>query len=567
MDQDKQESRKRVSFAAEPQINYIYNKEHSTSTTNSYCLDSAMDITTELQEFKNLNLFVKDENLKEEEDELIEPNTNLAKRMSLDPLKYAEQDIFAEENEFNVDTNNSNIKNVFWRSSIKNEPRKSLNTSFEDTAAINSSFAVDELVNTIDLRKIIPQEWQEKKNITDFLISNGIRFLDETAVTSMKRDTLSKSRNIVDPKLMAYYKYSLSERIEFLYNFSTFLIDKMKDLQKEIEVVESEIDVDNINKDNLKRMRNEARNKAKIDWYSLRKIYEIQFNKKMIENKSKVIDLLNTAKRENEVLSEQINAKTSNIETLKSKIADFKSKVSSFENDNVQKTEKLQIMIDERIKVRESVKYDLEMVEQIYNSQKKEEEDIQKRINKINDDINNIKKNIAIKNVSEGQLDEIKKQIEKYSCIYRFKIVKINKHSIILDVAGNIISAEINNSFDVHSCFVIKTDGDPFSEFSRSLIQNLQQLKLQDFILRCLEIFYHCFALRKEINNVKEKAKVECFYLNSNLYIRIHPADTKLYLDLSITNGFDLIHNEKICSNLKSSFGSLTSYINGCLIK
>ncbi|ELA42859.1 uncharacterized protein VICG_00174 [Vittaforma corneae ATCC 50505] len=607
MDQDKQESRRRVSFAAEPQINYIYQKENNTSMTSSCSMDMAMDITTELAEFKNLNLFSKDYSANAEDvcdvENMLEIKENesngLSKRVSLDPLKAIEHESFSESSTTAANLGNSStaIQNVqdkiddaehptkeveakspdakskdqtqsiFWRSSIKDEHRKSLNVSFDDTGAINSSFGVEELVNTIDLRKIIPQEWQAKTSIGEFLASQGIRFLDETVMGAMKRDTLSKSRNVVDPSLVLYYKYSLSERIEFLYQFSGFLIDKMKDLQKEIEEVESGIDVSGINKDNLKRIRNEARNKSKIDWYSLRKIYEIQFNKKMIENKSKIVDLLNDVKRQNMKTVETIYLKEQSVNSLRSKISELKEKVSRFEKENVQKTEKLQAMIEEKKKVYESAQNDFETILQSYETQKKEECMIQKRIDRLHQEISSLKKNIAIKNVGESQLDEVKRQLERYGSIYHFKIIKISKHAVLFEVAGNVVSVEVNSLSEVVEFSFVKSDGDPFSEFSRSLIQNSCCRKLVDFIRTCLENFYLCFSLRKEVNAIKEKAKVECFYLNSCLYFRIYPPDSKVLLDMSITDEFDLIYNERICHNLKLSPGSLSLFISEKLIK
>lgn len=589
MDQDKQDARRRVSFAAEPQINYICQKECSTSMTSSCSMD--MDITTELAEFKNLNLFSRDYDLDESPEEerdaedMLEAGTHengsLPKRKSLDPLKFVEHELSSESNEAAGTEDNNTVAQgtqdgaapkdqsqpIFWRSSVKDERRRSLNASFDSTGAINSSFGVEELVNTIDLRKIIPQEQQERTSVGAFLASQGIRFLDETVMGAMKRDTLSKSRNAVDPSLVVYYKYSLSERIEFLYKFSGFLIDKMKDLQKEIDEVEAGIDVDSVNKDNLKRIRNEARNKSKLDWYSLRKIYEIQFNKKMVENKGTVVGLLNAAKRQNASTMGAIGSREQSISSLRSKISELKEKVSRFEKENIQKAEKLQTMIEERRKVYESAKNDLETVLQSYEAQKKEECMAQKRIDKLQQEISSLRKNIAIKNVGESQLDEVKRQLARYSTIYHFKLIKIGKHAVLFEVAGNVVSVEINSLFEVAGFSFVKSDGDPFSEFSRSLVQNSGCRRLVDFIRECLGKFYLCLALRKEVNGIKERAKVECFYLNSCLYLRVHPPDSKMLLDMSITDGLDLVCDEKIHHNLKLSPGSLSLFISEKLIK
>lgn len=572
-----QESRRRVSFAAEPQINYIYQKENSTSMTSLCSVDMPMDIVTELAELKNLNLFTADEGPEESGDVEADHAADVPmKRMSLDPLKFAEVSSFHENTQANIsnlinfelgrpqeqeECDKDRTQPIFWHASVKNEPRKSLNASFEDTGVINSSFGVEELVNTIDLRRIIPQEWQEKTTVGEFLASQGIRFLDETVISAMKRDTLSKSRNTVDPALVVYYKYSLSERIEFLYNFSSFLIDKMKDLQREVEQVEAGIDVGCINKDNLKKVRNEARNKAKIDWYSLRKIYEIQFNKKMIENKNKVLEIVTSTRREHARNLEAIAQKEESVGKLRSKIAELKDRVLKFDKENIQKTEKLQAMIDERKKVYESAKDDLETARQTFEAQRKEEIAVQKKIERLHNEISNLKKNIAIKNVSENQLEEIKGLLARYASIFQFKLRKITKHSLTFEIAANVVAVEINSLSEAVGITVVESDGDPFNEFARALVQTLGPMKLVDLVRRCLDAFYLCFSLRKEVNIIKEKAKIECFYLNSSLYLRIHPAESRIPIDLSVNNSLNLVWNEEVQHNLKTCPGALSVFI------
>ncbi len=106
---------------------------------------------------------------------------------------------------------------------------------------------------------------------------------------------------------------------------------------------------------------------------------------------------------------------------------------------------------------------------------------------------------------------------------------------------------------------VLKAYNDPFNEFARSLIQNDKNLKLVQFVRKCADAYYSCLALRKEINIIKEKAKVECFYLNSFLYIRIYLTGKKEYIDTSINTLFDLFLNGTLHNNLKRNPGLLSS--------
>lgn len=562
---------RRVSFATEPQINYIYNKESSTTMTNSSSMDITMDITTELTELKNIDLFTNEEaqedsksfckhELSEDEQKRL-LNHNVLRKLSLDPLRYVD---FENKNNIPEETVHNALSpaksNLFWRSSMKNEQRKSINEPADDTGMINSSFAVEELVNTIDLKKIIPQEWKEKTSVGEFLASQGIRFLDETVVDGMKRDTLSKTRNTVDPAMLVYYKYSLQERIEFLYSFSGFLIDKMGILQREIDETESNIDVSTVNKDNLKRIRNEARNKAKIDWYSLRKIYEIQFNKKMIENRSTVVGILTDAAKDNMKVTEGIELKCKSIEKLKNEIDNLENKISKFDKENIHKTEQLQQMIEERKKIFDSARIDLETVDNTLESQKKNEEAIQKRIDKLKKEISSLKKNLAIKNVGEHELDELKGFVDQYRIIYHFEMVKASKHNIVFKIWENVVSIEFNGLFDVVSFSIIKSLTDPFSEFARTLISDLSFDKITVFIRKCLKVYYIVHSIKRDIGILKDKTRTECFYLNKCLYVRMHVAESKSCLDVTINSTLDVISDNIIRGNIIDNPSSLIGF-------
>lgn len=584
MDHKENKPTRRVSFAPDPQINYIYQDESTTTKTSSFYSDVPMDITTELADLKNLNLFTMEENSEFYNEKTNTRRESLAPgnipRMSLSPLdrvyfNYEHQNEKNEDSFESHDTtsdfsksSNSIIneesnkgQSLFWNAAVCDKPKQSLDGSFDNQGTINSSFGVDELVNTIDLRKIIPQDTVETPEITEFLASQGIRFLDETAIDGMKRDTLSKSRNVVDPSLIIYYQYSFKERIDFLFNFSNFLIDKMSDLQREIELVKSTIDIKSINKDNLKRIRNDSRNKSKIDWYSLRKIYEIQFNKKILENRNKVSDILETIRKDEKRTKDSIISKTNSIDSLKYQVEELKTTVSQVDRQSMQKTGDLREMIDERKKVLASAKAELESKKQISDMQTSEETNVQKRIVKLQCEIGNLKKNLSVKSVGESQLEEIRKMINRYSTMYNFKIIKMACYSFIFEIESIEITLELNSAMEVSRFSIQSISNDPFSEFTCSAIDCLTGMKLPDFIKKCIELCSIIQSLKKEIILLKERTRIECSYSNTAFYLRIFPSLGTECFDLYISKSFDLVFEGQVIDSVKLAPGILSAEI------
>lgn len=646
MTEKKQKPSRRVSFATEPQINYINHEEYNSSKTSSSINENPMDITTDLEELRDIGLFgLRKRNslaqdISEDEDEF-QIRNSFSRRCSLDPLKMLvdqdseeervakseleERQIIGETennlamNEDNFTTNEGSRCNLLMQEESKEKyaakedskensinedddcksqensvnyggdgeskrllcenvasnnrlsfKRASLGPGLNDTGIMNSSFTVEELVNTIDLRKIIPQPPKEDAEIGEFLSRNGIRFLDEAVIDTMKRDTLSKSRNIVDPSMLTYYKYSLKERIDFLYNFSSFLIDKMRDLQREIENAERQVDVPSLNKDNLKKIRNESRNKSKIDWYGLRKIYEIQFNKKMLENRSKVEEYLNSTRKENKVLVNEIADRNNSTAQLNAKLLHIKKTIGESDQGKVQETEKLQKMINDRRKVLEGAREDLAIVNAAYKDYETDIKSRNKRIERLLYEIDYLKKNLSIKNINESQLDEIKNRIRRYKTMFSFRLIKLSQYNAIFELYGNNLSVEFtgDSNWDsiVSKYSITLKEPDPFYEIARVLPES-GTLKFSDLVDVFSKRFPLAHSIKKEVLLLKEKIKTESFSLNGILYLRFYLDVSNSILDLNINSSFDLVLNENTLANLYSSPGSLSKYVHNRINK
>lgn len=589
---DKKEETRRVSFAAEPQINIIYREEYNSTKTNSSMGDIPMDITTDLIELKDLNFLetkknndeIKnpyDENCDEKLEEYYNYVESFAKRCSLDPIgiktqmeKHQKRNTLfrseIEDNKINEDeilkniTLNDNkeriaVLNGHFNDFIKQEtkePRPSVGHAFNDTGIINSSYTVEELVNTIDLRKFIPREPINRIDISEFLTQQGIRFLDEAVVDVMKRDTLSKSKNNVDPSLELYYKYSLRERIDFLYNFSTYLIDRLEDLQLEINDAVKNIDIAEINKENLKRIRNESRNKSKIDWYGLRKIYEIQFNKKMIQNKNLIVDTFNEVRKENEQVKELNNQKKLSIEYLKSQIEMYKDKVQNYDKTKIKEVESLQVMIEERNLVLENAMVELKDAKKAIEVKNSENKQLDKEIKRLRAETDNLRKNLIIKNVTEAQLNNIKNEVLRYKTVFGIKLLNLTKSFASFDINGIIININME-SFDFD---ISLKESDPCFEMVKS-IRQLKFLSLKSLLLAVLKRYALCLSLKKEICMIKEKIKTEIFYLNGMLYLRFFLDIKSNVLDLCIDSSLNLLKDEVPLGNIESNPGLLLKFI------
>lgn len=557
MVQDEKKSTRRVSFAPEPQINYIYRDEYSSNKTSSSVNDIPMDITTNLNEFKSLNLFQPndqdefndlddpyDGNQEEQLQEYQKYAQSYSKRCSLDPIR--------ARKEMNQD-------HRITGDILVNEPkvRQSIGNEFNETGIMNSSYTVEELVNTVDIRRLVPQNPENQLTISQYLMQNGIRFLDDTVVENMKRDTLSKSRNIVDPALIIYYKYCLKERIDFLYNFSTYIIEQMNDIKNEIDELQDRIDVADINKENLKRIRNESRNKSKIDWYGIRKIYEIQFNKRMIENKNKVVDIFNTIKKENERKKELINQKKNSIGLLKERILSFKEKLSGYDKNKIIQTEKLQKMIEDRKLVLEKAKVELEVSSRDRENNDNKGAIIDKEISNLKHEVENLKKTLVIKNITESQLNDIKKSVQRYKTIFGIKLLMLDSSEAVFEIYGNGVKFNLTNN--THS--IVLKESDPFFELAAAITTN-ENSHLKN-VIGTINRFAIAVSLKKEVNLLKEKHRIELFYVNKVLYLRVMLDVNKTILDYSINSNFDLFQGECFVNNLMEFPGILTKIAMG----
>lgn len=617
--QDKSPNKtKRVSFAAECQVNYIYQDEYNSTKTSSSTAEAPIEFTTEIPEFRNMSLFqpVDEAFLGENIDNLFleaerarDPLDDFSRRMSIsrkqsiDPLR----DVSAARSEYGIGVAGSastgqrstpthrlsvemddstaaairaqNIRGDIRRplpaediqDAIFNENRenvenggalgKSQDASFNDTAISNSSYAVEELVNTVDLKNMVAYDKREKPELNAFLASIGIRFLDDSIGSATRRDTLSKSHNEVDPALEYYYRYSVKPKIDYLNTFSNFLSQRLSEMLPEIAKIQADIDTAPLNKDLLKKIRNESRNKSKIDWYLLRKANEMQFNRQVLSNKNRLQEILIGKKREHERLEGLISEKIQETEALKRGNAALHTQLSSANPAEFNEASKLQHMVVESRALLASLRVDVECARKKAEESMLEESVLSKSIARLKTTNENLKKNIMVKGTTEVGLEEVKKRFLRICNFYRLKIVKISTYSMVVAIFGHNLSIDLDGELNATGCSISSPEYDPFIELL-DLSSFQYPLSLSCFSRRLFSRFVLLESLKTEFLQLRGSCKGECFWVEPFLHIRFSESRLgKRTVDLTVDLNLNLIRRGTVLQNAGQKLGILSEVV------
>ena len=575
-----QSQTRRVSFAVEPEVQYIPTTHYEQNKTSSSGHETMMDITTEIPEFKNMALFqpisakLADENIDElfardstsefhddsmEASEYVRRLSISAKRNSLEAV----QDGIISCVDANIVDRKENIENKEGLATkieeLENKPE--IENEYNDTTISNSSYIVEELINTVDLKAMLPQAKTERKDLDEFLSSLGIRFLDDAMIDTMRRDTLSKSRNVVDPSLVYYYRYSLKDRIEYFHSFSAFLGEKMRNLQTAITEAQNNVDFEILNKENLKRIRNESRNRARVDWYTLRRINELQFNKKIIQNKQILVENKERLKRNNLKYTHDIKEKEANIGIIEGKINEIRERLARRRPELVQEAEQLQRMIVEQKALYESVYEEHEAILRRAEERNSQIERVDLKIKKLRDEIEGLKKNLITRNISETMLEEIKREVKRYALLFDLKITNISEGSIQLCLTGCSLSLNFNIETVVTDCSLKVVDSDsPVKLISSSACLGY---KLRMALRNFMTLFSAAKSLEKEINRLKSQLKVEWFIFNNVLRIRYYVSSSNEFVDLIVDEKYDVYRENTKSFNFIEDPAKFQQYLLG----
>jgi hypothetical protein len=191
---------------------------------------------------------------------------------------------------FNIKIENilNDNKDIIGGSSILNEilnndepldtqKRGNESLSFISNNQIVDTITFEEIINTQDLRKLLPKEERgEQQSIDEILNKYGITFFDRPGVLASRRFTISKVKTPVDPGKVEYYREFLSRKMQH-YNSFCDLFEK--------KIHEDEVSIGNLEKDvmlkkglldgkdsilrGLKTLKLSSKTKIMIEWYEL----------------------------------------------------------------------------------------------------------------------------------------------------------------------------------------------------------------------------------------------------------------------------------------------------------
>lgn len=391
------QKQKRVSFAKKPSIKYFKTEEnstHSPTVISNQKMEMSMELTNDYSciEGKEKNMWMKDENVHDRENNLNEENEKTDVNEVLDSqskgevLKFLDAEIgnlleesnnknlidkqslikreeienmneqemvddlkcmsacndtkdFNEHktnvNNYKIECNDDNIINERIGNTNENlecNNVKILNDNLKDIESPESKNTANiterkecidtsnVLMNTVDLRTMIPREDNNNFNINETLASIGIRFLDDLILKQTRRSTINKSKNAVK-ELYVYYKFYFEERIAFFSSFLSFIEEKMRENELLLKDREKEMRVEDfVGIKNAKGLKTECRNRIKIKWHEMRRAREVCFNTKISDCKNMLII-------ENKILREELRKREEEREAVTFEIKELENKL------------------------------------------------------------------------------------------------------------------------------------------------------------------------------------------------------------------------------------------------
>ncbi|KAF7684417.1 hypothetical protein TCON_0389 [Astathelohania contejeani] len=446
-----QEPKKRVSFAAETKIKYLYADDTSKSSSPVTILnipdegDLSMNMTCDYTPL----VVEQMERLEREEEE--SSNKNVLPVIVYNEQEKEELKAFNEKITSNIfeisveDIINENILDKDKTTIGLQEDENSKNKILDETKAMDEIKAMDEtkvmdnkkeeIINTVDLRKFIPEAKKEKINLPDFLTKHGIRFLDDLVIINSRRETLSKSRNSVNESQIKFYDLVIQERINYFNMFSSDIGKWMEEdgkinkrLEEEFEMRGSLLDTEGVDLNQLLRsLKAMCRTKAKIKWYEIRKNKEIGLKEIIFNNKLKIESEYNTIKKKREELNEIYLKNKAEFEKLSEEVGKMEIEISKSDPSHVKKVDVLNKSIEEQDQVLESIKNELRDLMDTESTKIIEEQSLKKQISVLKEEINFHEKAIKRKNITEAEVEKIKREYKAFCSIFKYELVKLDR--------------------------------------------------------------------------------------------------------------------------------------------
>nr|AGE95030.1 hypothetical protein ECU08_1010 [Encephalitozoon cuniculi] len=611
MEEEKDTKKKRVSFAPEPQVMYIYPEEENRSNrTMDSGVISEDEISVELTvdhlragELQNGEDEREGNFLNAELNDLVSCSTSSRANERDGPTN---EDVFGGRKD---------VQDVLQGSSAHAEsppgctdgepvgveagsakdgdgceglltlkPSKAENAKeeFEDTLISNETINVEEIINTQDLRKMIPQARREAVNVSEMLVSKGIRFLDSLVVSNTRRDTMSKSRNEVHPRQEKFYANFVEPRTRFFLDFSSELEDRISqqekvnaDLEREFVVSGTVLEKADASSQ-LKALKTECRMRAKIEWYELRKEKEVEFNREVTDRKNKLALEYNLLAGGLKEVSEKVEDMKSRNEKMEEQIRRIKSRVGADGEGKHQKISELRTLMSEQEEMIESIGKELKGLSEEKMKRQVERRVLCEAMEKTEAEIKELEKALKIQSVTEAQLKEVRQEFRTLCAVFNMELVRADGSEVRFKLLGYDIRIGLDAGLTIRSVDATalcdrKGMGVLHHYFAKHF--GGAGLRLSRGVKDAVFVAALASGLYKELEIVKKSHGVECSLSGDEVTVEILLLDvlrcSKREVTIKIRNGFEclvVLEGRSRLYDLRSDVGVVSRSVEEALV-
>lgn len=529
--------------------------------------------------------------------------------------------------------------------------------------------APEKVTTEISKESLLVKEKPKRNNhVDEFMYANEIRFLDKI-ISKISLTNVTPSGGKADPAKKHWIKNSLKPRVEFFKTMIKFLQQQMTIYQDKIEIKQKSLDLTKIKTNNLKNIRNESRNKTKLEWYQFRRAQETNFNKLIVDNEQQLQVTKATKTADVEKLREECLKLAQDKVALQEKVTQMNSEINENENLNTDDFEDLKYRLMQQVTRTEILKQDEEDLKKKLFERDVEVRIIKDRIKDLQNEIDKLDFTIMGKNAGDKQLMDLQRKNKLYEDVFKIKIIQATATKVIMFIGGfkfefNIlpdttvtkfvahkkeeshgITSHIYDNFFLENMLdelnnqrefatenkvpenatndhiingVSKDDMEIVEKamnyerkkrFSVSAIETAQKdeflntmnlentldifmreklfaneetqqpstvtvankkLKLKEVLCKILHKMHVVAALVKEIGILNEWCKIDSFYVKNKIYLRFYlqSFDSNMgTLDLCIDRLLNLMHENKVVSDLKKQEDGLSKYVTEYITK
>lgn len=493
-------------------------------------------------------------------------------------------DSYGDENMRN-DEGNAKRRNRFIDSPRKRSresvARRSIGGELDTTVIGNETINVEEIINTQDLRKMIPQVRRDIVNVSELLVSKGIRFLDNLVVSNTRRDTMSKSKNKVSPGKVQFYESFLEPRTNFFLDFSEDIEERMKKQEKVNMDLENSFNVagtifekeDVVNQ--LRALKAECRMRAKIDWYELRKQKELEFNQLILNRKNDLVYEHNTLMSNLEDIEGRLrerqvsnSKKEEQISRMRNRIGEGHGHMGS-DVDKLKSIEKLREKANEQERVSEDVKKELDRLTNEKNMKEAERDGLNESLEGVMSDIRELERTLKTRSVTEIQLKEMRQDFRTLCSVLDWEILKIDVGQIRFRLLGYEFIVGFDLGFVITSVNVeIAKDSVDYELYAHgkkhfggvglSIPRGIQEIAVLASTIS---------GIQKELGMIKKDHEVDCYTKDGCVIVKVVITDVmkciKKDVMVVIGNGFEcsVENGNDATYSLTDKFGVITKLV------